>query len=81
MTDYYSKRLVNFSIPAIYRYMLHASTEGKGLLAEQNQAMYAWDGELYERVLLAKEQKQALLRNKNRVAHEKQSWISKIQAF
>ena len=53
MTDYYSKRLVNFSIPAIYRYMLHASTQDTGLLAVENQAMYDWDDELYNKVLLS----------------------------
>jgi len=26
MVEYYSKRLINFSIPAIYRYLLNAST-------------------------------------------------------
>jgi len=43
MIDYYTKRLVNFSIPAIYRYLLHASTEENGLLAGTNKGMYAWD--------------------------------------
>ena len=67
MTDYYSKRLVNFSIPAIYRYMLHASTEEKGLLAEDNKAMYDWDSEFYERVVLSNRQKEALLKTRERV--------------
>jgi hypothetical protein len=53
MTDYYSKRLVNFSIPAIYRYMLQASTQDTGLLAVENQAMYGWDDELYSKVVLS----------------------------
>ena len=67
MTDYSSKRLVNFSIPAIYRYMLHASTEEKGLLAEDNKAMYDWDSEFYERVVLSNRQKEALLKTRERV--------------
>ncbi len=81
MTDYYSKRLVNFSIPAIYRYMLHASTSDKGLLAEENSPMYDWDDELYDRVKLSLEQKAALLETRDKVKLQKNSWTNKILAF
>lgn len=47
MLDYYSKRLVNFSITAICRYILQASTENKGLFANSDESLYEWDKELY----------------------------------
>ena len=81
MVDYYSKRMINFSIPAIYRYLLHASTEQKGLLAEENVGIWAWDQALYQAFDFTPEQKKVLMGKKETIAKEKADWIQKISNF
>lgn len=82
MVEYYSKRLINFSIPAIYRYLLNASNADSGMLAKENdKAIYEWDQEIYNSLKLSKEQGKLFLERRQNVAEQKHKWTEKITMF
>ncbi len=78
MVSYYTKRLINFSIPAIYRYVLVTSAGESGLFGGQEGD---WDWQLKGVLDVTEEQVHRLNRYKGRIQKEERIWTGFFTEF
>lgn len=83
MVQYYSNRLFNFSIPAIYRYLLITSTEQTGFFQAEDVKIeeQQWHEPLIRQLNLSEEKRKQIATIRGLLLTQKKQWSDKIFEF